>query len=128
MKAMRCTRHGLPDTLVLEDIAPPVAGPGQVVVAVKAAGVNFPDVLIIQNKYQIKPALPFTPGYEVAGIVSAVGAGVSGIAVGDHAVAQTETGGFAEAVAVPARLCAVMPKSVDFVAAAAMPIAYGTSY
>ena len=128
MKAIRCTQHGLPDTLVLDDIAPPVAGRGQVVLAVKAAGVNFPDVLIIQNKYQIKPALPFTPGYEVAGIVTAVGEGVSGIAVGDHAVTQTETGGFAEAVAVPARLCAVMPKSVDFVAAAAMPIAYGTSY
>ena len=62
MKAIRCTQHGLPDTLVLDDIAPPVAGRGQVVLAVKAAGVNFPDVLIIQNKYQIKPALPFTPG------------------------------------------------------------------
>ena len=75
MKALLCKRHGLPDTLVVEEVPDPAPGEGEVVVDVKAAGVNFPDVLIIQNKYQFKPELPFAPGAEVAGLVSAVGAG-----------------------------------------------------
>ena len=69
MKAVRCVRHGPPEALVVEDIAAPAPGPGEVLVAVKAAGVNFPDTLIIQDKYQFKPALPFTPGGELAGVV-----------------------------------------------------------
>ena len=128
MKAIRCSQLGPPDSLTLDDIEPPLAGPGEVVIAVKAAGVNFPDVLIIQGKYQIKPALPFTPGYEVAGIVTAVGDGVTHLKAGDHAVAQTALGGFAEQVKVPAQLCFAMPPSIPFVDAAAFPIAYGTSY
>ncbi len=128
MKAIRCSQLGLPDSLTLDDIDAPVAGAGEVLIEVRAAGVNFPDVLIIQGKYQIKPTLPFTPGYEVAGVVTAVGDGVTHLKVGDHAVAQTALGGFAEAVKVPARLCFAMPSSIPFVDAAAFPIAYGTSY
>ena len=77
MKAILCKQHGLPDTLVFEDITSPVAGPGEVVISVKAASLNFPDYLIIQNKYQFKPPLPFSPGSELAGIVKEVGAGVT---------------------------------------------------
>ena len=128
MKAIRCTRVGPPDALTLEDIAAPTPAPGHVAFSVKAAGVNFPDVLIIQNKYQIKPELPFTPGHEAAGIVTGVGEGVAGLRPGDHVVAQTVLGAFAEVVTAPAKFCFAIPKSLDFAAAAAMPIAYGTSY
>ena len=128
MQAIRCTQLGPPETLVLEEIPAPTAGPGQLLMTVKAAGVNVPDVLIIQGKYQIKPQLPFTPGYEVAGVVTAVGDGVAGVQLGDHGVAQTALGGFAEQAVVNAKLFFTVPKSVDFVAAAALPIAYGTSY
>ena len=75
MKALLCKRHGLPDTLVVEEIADPVPGPGEVIVTMKAAGVNFPDVLIIQGKYQSRPELPFAPGAELAGVVAAIGEG-----------------------------------------------------
>ena len=75
MKAVLCKQHGLPDTLVVEDIPSLVPAPGQVVVSMKAAGVNFPDALIIQGKYQMKPPMPFSPGTELAGIVKAVGEG-----------------------------------------------------
>ena len=83
MKALLCKQHGLPDTLSIEDVADPQPGPDEVVVDVKAAGVNFPDVLIIQNKYQFKPELPFSPGGEMAGIVSAVGSNVTHLRPGD---------------------------------------------
>lgn len=128
MKAIRCTRVGPPDALTLEDIAMPSPAPGHVAFTVKAAGVNFPDVLIIQNKYQIKPEIPFTPGHEAAGVITAVGEGVTGFKPGDHVVAQTVLGAFAEVVTAPAKFCFAIPKSLDFSAAAAMPIAYGTSY
>ena len=128
MKAIRCTRVGPPEALTLEDIAAPSPAPGHVAFTVKAAGVNFPDVLIIQNKYQIKPEMPFTPGHEAAGVVTAVGEGVTGFKPGDPVVAQTVLGAFAEVVTAPAKFCFAIPKSLDFSAAAAMPIAYGTSY
>jgi NADPH2:quinone reductase len=128
MKALLCKSYGLPDTLVYEDTADPVPGPGQVVVDMKAAGVNFPDVLIIQNKYQFKPALPFSPGSEMAGIVSAVGEGVTHVKVGDHVIGSCGHGAFAEKVLVPAAKTIPMPAGLPFDVAAAFTLTYGTSY
>src|ERR1700750_2847108 len=103
MKAVVCKQYGPPESLVLEELPSPVPGAGEVVVSVKAASVNFPDVLIIQNKYQIKPPLPFSPGSEVAGVVKAAGDGVHGFKPGDRVMAFTTYGGFAEEVKAEAR-------------------------
>src|SRR5450755_1104396 len=102
MKAVLCKQLGLPDSLVVEDVPSPRAGKGQVVVSVKAAGVNFPDTLLIQGKYQFKPDLPFSPGSECAGVVKEVGEGVTGLKPGDAVIAFSSCGGFAEEVAVRA--------------------------
>ena len=98
MKAVLCKQFGPPDSLVVEDVPSPKASAGEVVIAVKAASVNFPDVLIIQNKYQFKPPLPFSPGSELAGVVKEVGAGVQGFKPGDKVMAFTTYGAFAEEV------------------------------
>src|SRR5690349_2502049 len=98
MRAVVCKELGPPSSLVVEDVPSPEPGEGQVVVAVHACGVNFPDTLIIQGQYQFKPPLPFSPGGEVAGVVSRVGPGVTGIAEGDRVIAVTGFGGFAEEV------------------------------
>jgi NADPH2:quinone reductase len=128
MKAVMCRQWGPPESLVIEERAPLVADAGKVVVSVKAAGVNFPDTLIIQNKYQHKPPLPFSPGSEVAGIVKAVGAGVEGWKPGDRVIAQTTYGGYAEeVVAEPDQLIA-LPPGMDFPQAATLGLAYGTSH
>jgi NADPH2:quinone reductase len=128
MRAVLCKAWGPPESLVLEACAPLAAEPGKVVVAVEAAGVNFPDTLIIQNRYQHKPPLPFSPGSEVAGVVKAVGAGVAGWKVGAPVIAQTTYGGFAEEVlAEPDQLIA-MPEGMDSASAATLGLAYGTSY
>jgi NADPH2:quinone reductase len=128
MKAVVCRQWGGPETLVLEDVPSPSAGPGEIVVDVKAAGVNFPDVLIIQGKYQIKPALPFTPGAELAGVVKEVGAGVTHLKPGDPVIAYVTTGGFAEECRVPASHAMKLPPGVDFTAGAAFTLTYGTSW
>ena len=128
MKALLCKRHGLPDTLVVEEVPDPVPGEGEVVIDVKAAGVNFPDVLIIQNKYQFKPELPFAPGAEVSGVVSAVGAGVTGLKVGDRVLGSCGHGGFAEKVLVKAARTIKLPGGIDFDTAAAFTLTYGTSW
>jgi len=99
MKAVLCKAWGPPETLVVEDVPAPKPGKGQVVVAVQAAGVNFPDVLIVQGKYQVKPEFPFSPGAEVAGTVKEVGEGVTHVKAGDYVVAFPGLGGFAEEVA-----------------------------
>src|SRR5438876_4129752 len=98
MRALLCKAYGPPESLVVEDVPPPAAGPGEVVVSVRAASVNFPDVLIIQNKYQVKPPLPFSPGSELAGVVKSVGAGVTRWKPGDRGMAITGYGAFAEEV------------------------------
>src|SRR5438270_13011305 len=90
MKAVLCKQYGPPESLVIEELPSPAPGPGEVVVAVKAASVNFPDVLIIQDKYQFKPPLPFSPGSELAGVVKQVGAGVSSVRPGDKVMAFTD--------------------------------------
>jgi NADPH2:quinone reductase len=128
MKAVLCKAWGPPDSLVVEDLPPLDAGPGKVVVSVKAAGVNFPDTLIIQNRYQHKPPLPFSPGAEVAGVIESIGEGVAGWMVGERVIAQTTYGGFAEQlVAAPDQLIR-MPQGMDFPVAASLGLAYGTSY
>ncbi len=128
MKAIVCKAWGLPDTLTLEELPDLVPGPGQVVLDVKAAGVNFPDVLIIQGKYQVKPALPFTPGSEVAGVVRAVADDVQGYQVGQRVIAFTGQGGFAQQLAVPVQALMPMPPGMDFDTAAAITLTYGTSH
>ncbi|MES2070711.1 MAG: NADPH:quinone oxidoreductase family protein [Pseudomonadota bacterium] len=128
MKAIVCKAWGLPDTLVVEDLPDVVPGPGQVAIDVKAAGVNFPDVLIIQNKYQFKPELPFTPGSELSGIVRAVGEGVSNAKVGDKVIAFIGHGAFAQQVVVPANAIMPVPPGMDFDTAAAITLTYGTSH
>jgi NADPH:quinone reductase len=127
MKALLSTATGGPDTLTLGELPNPVAGTGQVLVAVKAASINFPDVLIIEDKYQFKPARPFAPGGEVAGIVEAVGEGVAGFAVGDRVIALCGNGGLAEKVAVAALSCFKMPDDMPFEDGASLLMTYGTS-
>ncbi len=128
MKAVLCRTHGLPDTLELADLPSPLPGPKQVLIAVKAAGVNFPDTLIIQNKYQFKPALPFSPGGELAGTITAVGSEVQGFSVGQDVIAFTGWGAFAEEVAADAIKLIPMPPGVPFDIAASFVMTYGTSY
>lgn len=128
MKAVLCKQHGLPETLVVEDIASPVPGPKQVLISVKACGVNFPDTLIIQNLYQFKPALPFSPGGELSGVVKAVGEGVKHLQVGQPVLAFTGWGGFAEEVLADAKQIVPLPPGLDFAVAAAFMMTYGTSY
>lgn len=128
MKAVLCKELGLPEKLAVEDVAALKPGKGQVVVAVKAAGVNFPDVLIIQGKYQFKPDLPFSPGGEVAGIIKEIGEGVSGFRVGQRVIAASTWGGFAQEMLVDAPRLIPMPDAMDFVPASAFVLTYGTSY
>ena len=128
MKAVLCKQYGLPDTLVVEEVPALAPAAGLVVVSMKAAGVNFPDALIIQGKYQMKPPMPFSPGTEISGIVKAVGAGVTQPKPGDAVIAYAGYGGYAEEVVVDARACIPMPPGVDFKVAASFMMTYGTSY
>ena len=128
MKAMLCTHYGPPEEMELRDVPAPVAGPGQVLITVKACGVNFPDVLMLADKYQFKPALPFAPGGEVAGVVKALGDGVTGFKVGDRVAVSIGNGGFAEEVVADARRCVPVPDNVSFDVASAFIVTYGTSY
>jgi NADPH2:quinone reductase len=128
MRAVLCKEFGPPESLVVEDIDPPEAGPGQVVIDVHACAVNFPDVLIIQNLYQFKPPLPFSPGAEVAGVVRAAADDVEGVRVGDRVFASPGWGGLAEQVVVAATSCVPVPEGIDLVPASAFLYAYGTSH
>lgn len=128
MKAILCKSWGLPDTLVVEELPDVVPGPGQVAIDVHAAGVNFPDVLIIQGKYQFKPELPFTPGSELAGVVSSVGEGVTHLKAGDKVLAFVSQGAFAQQIVAPAQVVVPMPPGLDFDTAAAVTLTYGTSH
>jgi NADPH:quinone reductase len=127
MKAVLCKQYGPPESLVLEDLPSPTPGPGEVVISVKAASVNFPDVLIIQNKYQFKPPLPFSPGSELAGVVKEVGADVRDVRPGDRVMAFTTYGAFAEEVKTEAARLLPLPQSMDFVTGAAFVLTYATS-
>jgi NADPH:quinone reductase len=127
MKAVLCKQFGPPESLVVEELPSPKAGAGEVVVSVKAASLNFPDVLIIQNKYQFTPPLPFSPGSEMAGLVKQVGEGVLGYKPGDRVLAVTTYGAFAEEVKVDAGRLVPIPEGMDFNSAAAFLLTYGTS-
>ncbi len=128
MKAVLCKAYGPPESLVVEDVEPLKPGKGQVVVGVKACGVNFPDTLIIQGKYQVKPPLPFSPGSEVAGIVKDIGPGVESARVGDRVIVFTGQGGFAEEVLAEAAQLIPIPDAMDFATAASFVLTYGTSH
>jgi NADPH:quinone reductase len=128
MKAVLCKEYGPPESLVVEEVEAPRASPGMVRVAVHAAGVNFPDVLIIKGEYQFKPPMPFSPGAEVAGVVLETGDDVTSVAVGDRVIGMTGWNGFAEEVLVPEVKCLKMPESMDFETGAAFSMTYGTSY
>ena len=119
--------RSLPQSLVFEEVASPEPGPGEAVISVKAASVNFPDVLIIENKYQLKPPLPFSPGSELAGVVKAVGDGVTACKPGDRVMAITGYGAFAEEVKTDARRALAIPAGMDFATAAAFGLTYATS-
>jgi NADPH2:quinone reductase len=127
VKAVLCKAFGPPDSLVVEDAPSPVPSRGEVVVTMKAASVNFPDVLIIQDKYQMKPPLPFSPGSELSGIVKSVGEGVTTVTPGDRVIALTGYGAFAEEVKTTADRIVPMPEGMDFATAAAFGLTYGTS-
>ena len=127
MKAIVCKQYGPPESLAYEELPAPQPGPGEVVVSVKAASLNFPDVLIIQNKYQVKPPLPFSPGSELAGIVKTVGEGVQRWKAGDRVMAFTTYGAFAEEAKTEASRLIPMPEAMSFETAAAFVLAYGTS-
>ena len=128
MKALLSTVVGGPETLELRDIPSPTAGPGQAVISVKACGVNYPDVIIIEDKYQFKPPRPFSPGSEISGVVKAVGEGVTHIKPGDRVLGNLGWGGMAEEMAVDASRMVPIPDEMPFDEAAAFLMTYGTSY
>ena len=127
MKALLSKAVGGPETLVLEDVPSPRPRPGFAVVSVKAVGVNYPDVLIIEDKYQFKPARPFAPGSEVSGVVKEVGEGVTHVKPGDRVLGNTGWGGMAEELALEASRLIKLPESMPFDEAAAFIMTYGTS-
>ena len=128
MKAVLSRSPGGPETLVLEEMPEPQPGAGQVRVRVRAVGINYPDVLIIEDRYQVRPPRPFPPGAEAAGTVDAVGEGVDGFAVGDRVLAMPGWGALAEKVVVKAERCARLPDAMPFDEAAAFLMTYGTSH
>lgn len=128
MKALMSTRVGPPETLELLDAPDPVAGEGEVVIAVKAAGVNFPDALMCEDKYQFKPPRPFSPGGEIAGVIESVGPGVTHVKPGQRVIGSIGSGGFAEKVKAPAGRTLPIPDSMPFDEASAFILTYGTSY
>ncbi|MGY4534701.1 NADPH2:quinone reductase [Pseudomonas sp. TE3786] len=127
MKAVLCKAFGPAETLVLEEVASPEPKKNEVLLDVHAAGVNFPDTLIIEGKYQFKPPFPFSPGGEAAGVVAAVGEKISHVKPGDRVMALTGWGSFAEQVAVPGYSVMPIPAGMDFASAAAFGMTYGTS-
>ena len=127
MKAVLCKQFGPPESLVVEDLPSPVPGAGEVVVSMRAASLNFPDVLIIQNKYQFKPELPFSPGSELAGVVKSVGPGVTAFKPGDKVIAYATYGAFAEEVKLEVGRLMPLPEGMDFASGAAFLLTYGTS-
>jgi len=127
MRALRSHAVGGPETLQLDDLPDPKAGSGELLVRVRAAAINFPDTLIIEDKYQLKPPRPFAPGGEVAGEVEAVGEGVSGWAVGDRLVAAPGFGGLSEKIVINARTAFRLPEERSFVEGAALLLTYATS-
>ncbi|MEX0299671.1 MAG: NADPH:quinone oxidoreductase family protein [Kordiimonas sp.] len=128
MKAVLCQELGLADKLVVADIEAPKPGKGEVLLDVKAAGLNFPDVLMIHGLYQFRPDLPVVPGGEAAGVVTELGEGVTNVAVGDRVIFTNQVGGFAEQAVAQADILVKIPDSMPFEVAAGFTITYATSY
>lgn len=127
MRALLSKAPGGPETLVIDTLPDPVAGPGQVVVAVKACSINYPDVLIIEDKYQFKPPRPFAPGSEIAGVIDSVGAGVTDWKPGDRVIATTGSGGLVEKIALPTASLYRLPEGRSFAEGASLLLTYGTT-
>ena len=128
MKAVRCHQYGPPEILSVENIPSLIPSAGQVIISVKAAGVNFPDALVIQNKYQIKPPLPFSPGGELAGVIKSVGSGVTRFVVGQSVIAFSGWGAFAEEIAINQDSLIPMPAEMSYEIAGTFLMTYGTAY
>ena len=128
MKAILCSQFCGPDDLVLSDIADPVAGPGEAIITIKAAALNFFDLLMIQGKYQVKPPFPFSPAAEIAGVIESVGAGVTDVKVGDRVAASVGHNGARQKVAAPVTSIVKIPDNLDFDRAAGVIVIYGTAY
>ncbi len=128
MKALLSKAPGGPQTLVLEDVPEPQPGPGEVRIKVVACGINFPDALIIEDKYQVRPPRPFSPGAEVSGVIDAIGEGVTAFGVGQRVIGSAAYGGLAEKIVFPVARCLAMPDIMPFDVAAAFTMTYGTSY
>jgi NADPH2:quinone reductase len=128
MKALVCKEYGPPEKLVIEDYPDPIPAEGEVLVDIKAAGINFPDVLLIAGTYQVKVPPPFVPGNEAAGIVEAVGEGVAGVKPGDRVIITPKAGGFAEKCVLPEKLCLPLPDGMSYEQGAGFTITYATSY
>ena len=128
MKAALCTHYGPPEELELREVPSPVPGKNQALISIKACGVNFPDVLMIQDKYQFRPTLPFSPGGEIAGIAKAVGEGVTNVKPGDRVCVSIGSGGMAEEALADARRCMILPDNVPFDVASSFMVTYGTTW
>lgn len=128
MRAVRCKAFGPPESLCVEELPSPSPGPGEIVVSVKAAGVNFVDVLIVRNKYQLRPELPFSPGTELAGIVKEAASDVTHLLPGDAVFGFTVYGAFVEELKAPAARFLPIPRGMGFDVAAAILVAYGSAY
>lgn len=128
MRAVMMEAFGAPETAVVKELPSPLPGPGQVAIRTRAAGVNYPDLLVVEGKYQHKPPLPFIPGKELAGEITAVGAGVTGWKPGDRVMAQMEYGAFAEEVVAEVHQCFAVPDGMAFSDAAAMGLVYQTAW
>ena len=129
MRAVLCRSLGDPSAIRLEEVESPPMGAGEVRIAVKAAGVNFPDILMIEGKYQVKPTLPLVPGLEVAGVVMECGAGVAHVKSGQRVLGFARFGGgYASEIVLPAEIVTPLPDAMDFATAAAFPVAYGTAH
>ncbi|HEX7790898.1 MAG TPA: alcohol dehydrogenase catalytic domain-containing protein, partial [Afipia sp.] len=127
MKAILCSQYCGPEDLVLSDIPDPVAGPGEAVIAIKAAALNFFDLLMIQGKYQVKPPFPFSPAAEIAGVIESVGAGVTDLKPGDRVAASCGHNGARQKIALPADSIVKIPDNLDFDRAAGVIVIYGTA-
>src|ERR1041384_5137248 len=128
MRAIVVEKFGPPETLRAAEAAVPVPGPGEVLVEIHAGSVNYVDKLVVEGRYQFLPPFPFIPGKSPAGVVMALGAGVTSLKVGDRVLTNAETGGYAEAVAVAADQCHVLPPGMSFAEAASAAVVYDTSW
>jgi len=128
VKALQSRQCGGPESLVLADAPEPIAGPGEVRIAVRACGINYPDVLMIEDKYQFRPERPFSPGVEISGVVESVGQGVTNLVPGQRVMASIESGGLAELAIAKAARSILIPDWLPFDEAAAFQVTYGTAY